>query len=86
MTNLISKLNFYKLIPISTVPSVGLPSALASRCISQDTLREWERLAREQTGCVINAMVAQLKTLHSDKGKGKASGKLQHAVDELDNL
>ena len=35
---------------------------------------------------VQDAMVAQLKTLHSDKGTGKASGKLQHAVDELDYM
>ena len=31
-------------------------------------------------------MVTQLKTLHTDKGKGKASGRSQHAVDELEYL
>ena len=81
----------------SRVARHSLPSAPASRSISQDTLRKWERSAREQTvmcnqaaglsRCltkVYDAMIAQLKTLHSDKGK--ASGKLQHAVDELDYL
>ena len=29
-------------------------------------------------------MVAQLKTLHLDKGNGKASERMQHAVDELE--
>ena len=31
-------------------------------------------------------MVAHLKTLHLDKRKGKASGRAQHAVDELEYL
>ena len=31
-------------------------------------------------------MLAQLKTLHLDKGKGKASGRTQQAVDELEYL
>ena len=35
---------------------------------------------------VQGAMVAQLKTLHSDKGKGKASGRSQHTVVELEYL
>ena len=33
-----------------------------------------------------DSMVTQLKTLHLDKGKGKASGRAQHAVDELEYL
>ena len=31
-------------------------------------------------------MIAQLKTLHQDKGKGKTPGKSQQAVDELEYL
>ena len=76
----------------------SLPSAPASQSITQETLGKWERSAREKTGMcnqaagqsrcltkVQDAMVAQLKTLHSDKGKGNASGKLQH-VEEFDYL
>ena len=80
----------------SRVARHSLPSAPASRCINQDTLRHWERSAREQTfkcnqaagfaKCltkVQDAMVTQLKTLHLDKGKGKAPGRSQQAVDEF---
>ena len=83
----------------SIVARHSLPSAPASWCINQDTLCHWERAAREQTfmcnqaaglsRCltrVQNAMVAQLKTLHLDKGQGKAPGRSQQAVDELDYL
>ena len=35
---------------------------------------------------VQESMVTQLKILQSDKGKGKCSGRSQHAVDELDYL
>ena len=64
----------------------SLPSAPASRTISQDTLRRWECSAREQSvmcnqaaglsRCltrVQDSMVTHLKTLHTDKGKGRAS-------------
>ena len=64
----------------------SLSSAPASWEITQDTLRHWERSAREQTvmcnqaagisrclSKVQDSMVAQLKTLHLDKGNGKAS-------------
>ena len=67
----------------SRVARYSLPSAPTSRSISQDTLRKWERSAREQTvmcnqaaglsWCltkVQDAMVAQLKTLHSGQGQG----------------
>ena len=67
--------------------------------INQDTVRCWERSAGEQTfmcyqaaglnRCltkVQDSMVAQLKTLHLDNGKGKASGPSQQAVDELEYL
>ena len=66
----------------SRVARHSLPSAPASVCINQDTLRYWERSVREQTfmcsqtAClsrcltkVQDAMVAQLKTLQLDKGK-----------------
>ena len=77
----------------------SLPSAPASRSIHQDTLRKCERSAKEQTfmcnqapglsRCftkVQDAMVAQIKTLHSDKGKGKALGRPHHTVDKLNYL
>ena len=35
---------------------------------------------------VQDSMVAQMKTLHNEKGKGKSSERSQHAVDELDYL
>ena len=35
---------------------------------------------------VQDSMVTQHKTLHLDKGKGKASGRMQQAVDELEYL
>ena len=77
----------------------SFPSAPSSQLINQDTSRRWERSAREQTfmcsqaaglsRCltkVQDSMVAQLKTLHLDKGKGKASGRSQQAEDELEYL
>ena len=76
------------------VTRYSLPSAPISRCINQNTLRHWERSAREQT-CMCNqatglsrcltkvqdAMVARLQTLQLDKGKRKAPGRSQQAVD-----
>ena len=83
----------------SRVAKHSLPSAPASWAITQDTLRHWERSAREQTvmcnqaaglsrclSKVQDSMVAQLKTLHLDKGNGKASERMQHAVDEFEYL
>ena len=74
----------------------SLPSAPASRTISQDTLRCWERSFREQSvmcnqaaglsRCltkVQDSMVTHLKTLRTDKGKGKASERTQQAVEKL---
>ena len=62
-------------------------------------LRRWERASREQTvmcnqaaglsRCltkVQDAMSSQLKTLHSDKSKGKSSERMQQSVDELEYL
>ena len=77
----------------------SLPSAPASRPVTQDTLRKWERAARDQTymcnqaaafsRCltkVQDSMASQLKILQNDKGKGKATGKSHQAVEELDFL
>ena len=77
----------------------SLPSAPASRPVSQDTLRKWERAARDQTymcnqaaafsRCltkVQDSMASQLKVLQNDKGKGKSTGKSHQAVEELDFL
>ena len=86
----------------STFSRVGrrsLPSAPASRTISQDTLKRWEHSFRElsvmcnqaawQSRCltkVQDSMVTHLKTLRTDKGKGKASERTQQAVEELECL
>ena len=66
----------------------SLPSSPASRPVSQDTLRKWERAARDQSyicnqaagfsRCltkVQDSMSQQLRVLQSDKGKGKSTGK-----------
>ena len=77
----------------------SLPPAPASRTLSQDTLRRWERAFREQSvmcnqaaglsRCltkVQDSMVTQLKSLGVDTGKGKAAEKTQQAVKELEYL
>ena len=82
----------------SRVARRSLPSAPASRTISQDTLRRWERAFREQSvmcnqdaglsRCLMkvqDSMVTHLKTLHVDKAKGKAAERTQQAV-ELEYL
>ena len=84
---------------ISRVSRRNLPTAPPSRALTQDVLRHWERAAREQSvmgnqtaglsRCltrVKDAMSTQLKNLHSDKGKGKSSERMQQAVDELEYL
>ena len=83
----------------SRVATHSLPSAPPSRPVFQETLMKWERSAREQTlmcnqaagfsWCITKVqdpMVAQLKTLQTDMGKGKTSGRSQHAFDELEYL
>ena len=83
----------------SRIARRSLPTAPPSRTFSQDLLRHWERAAREQTvmcnqaaglsRCltkVQDAISAQLKNLHLDKGKGKWSERTQQAVDELEYL
>ena len=68
----------------------SLPSAPASRPVSQDTLRKWERAARDQSYCCLtkvqDSMSQQLRVLLSDKGKGKSTGKTHQAIEELDFL
>ena len=88
-----------KLSSFSRIARHSFPSTPSSWAINQDTLRRWERSAREQTfmcsqvaglsRCltkVQDSMMAQLITLRFDKGKGKASGRSQHAIDELEYL
>ena len=77
----------------------SLPSAPASRPVSQDTLRKWERAARDQTymcnqaaafsRCLTKVqenMANQLKIIQGITSKGKSSPKLTQASDELDFL
>ena len=77
----------------------SLPSAPASRPVSQDTLRKWERAARDQSymcnqaasfsHCltkVQDSMANQLKLLQNDKGKAKSTRKTHQAIEELDFL
>ena len=71
----------------------------ASRQISQDNLRRWEKSAREaSTICnqaasfnrclykVLENMQSQLKLIKSDLGKGKSSSRMSGAADELQFL
>ena len=81
------------------IASRSLPSAPASRPVSQDTLRKWERAARDQTymcnqaaafsRCLTKVqenMTNQLKVIQGITVKGKSSPKLTQAADELDFL
>ena len=83
-TNKLARLN-------STFPRMAnysLPTAPASSAVSQDTLRKWERAARDQSymynqaaglsRCrtkVHDSMVTQLKVIQGDKSKGKSSSR-----------
>ena len=69
----------------------SLPSAPASRLVSQDTLRRWERASRDQSYICNQAAgfsrcftKVQLKVIQGDKGKGKSASKVHQAVEELD--
>ena len=86
-------------ITFSRVARRSSPSAPASRTISQDTLRRWERAVREQSvmcnqaaglsRCLMkvqNSMVTRLKTLRVDKAKSKVAERTQQAVEELEYL
>ena len=71
----------------------------ASRQISQDNLRRWEKLARKaSTTCnqaaafnrclykVQENMQAELKTVKSELSKGKSAGKITRATEEMQFL
>ena len=77
----------------------SLPYGPASRPVSQDTLRKWERAARDQTymcnqaaafsRCLTKVqenMSSQLKVIQGITTKGTSSPKLTQAADELDFL
>ena len=77
----------------------SLPSAPASRPVSQDILRKWERSARDQSFMcnqaagfsrwltkVQDSMATQLKIIQGDKSKGKSTSKVHQAFEELDFL
>ena len=86
----------------STFPRIAnrsLPSAPASRPVSQDTLRKWERAARDQSymcnqaaafsRCLTRVqdnMASQLKIIQGVTCKGKSATKVSQAADELDFL
>ena len=83
----------------SRIANRSLPSAPASRPVSQDSLRKWERAARDQSymcnqaaafsRCLTKVqdnMVAQLKLIQSVTSKGKSASKITQAADELDFL
>ena len=77
----------------------SLPSAPTSRPIHQDTLRKWERSARDQSymcnqaaglsRCltkVQDAIASQLKVIQTYKAKEKSASKTQEATDKLGYL
>ena len=86
----------------STFPRIAnrsLPSAPASRPVSQENLRKWERAARDQSymcnqaaafsRCLTKVqdnMGSQLKIVQSVTCKGKSATKVSQAADELDFL
>ena len=86
----------------STFPRIAnrsLPSAPASRPVSQDTLRKWEMAARDQSymcnqaaafsRCltkVQDSMASQLKLIQGVTSKGKSASKITQAAEELDFL
>ena len=71
----------------------------AVRQLSQDTMRKWEKAAKESSyicnqaagfnRCITkiqDSVQEQLKILHAELGKGKSSSKAQNALDELHYL
>ena len=86
----------------STLPRIAnrsLPSAPASRPVSQENLRKCERAARDQSymcnqaaafsRCLTRVqdnMASQLKIIQSVMCKGKSATKVSQAADELDFL
>ena len=79
--------------------SSGLATpAPASHPLSQDTLRRWEKSAREasyifkaadfslSSSKVQSSMQVQLRKIQIEESKGKSSEKIRSATDELQNL
>ena len=73
--------------------------APTSHTLSQDTLRRWEKVARESTyvcnqaarlsrslSKVLQGMQTQLRILQSEQAKGKLAGKVGAATEELQYL
>ena len=87
----------------SSFPRIAKPniadSQPAVRQIPQDTIRKWEKAAKESSyicnqsagfnRCITkiqDSVQDQLKILHAELGKGKSSAKAQSALDELHYL
>ena len=75
---------------LATQPDEAPGSKVATQCVEAPGGRsvvhsQAAGLSRCLTK-VQESMVTHLKTLYSDKGKGKTSGRSQHAVDELNYL
>ena len=87
----------------SAFTRIAKPSATtsqpSSRPIAQDTLRKWEKVAKETSyicnqsagfnRCITkiqDSVQEQLKILQTELGKGKSSSKAQAALDELHYL
>ena len=81
------------------IASRSLPSAPASRQVSQNTLRKWEWAVCDQTymcnqaaafchclAKIQESMGNQLKVIQGVTFKGKSSSKLHQAADKLDCL
>ena len=79
--------------------SFSVSAQLPSRPIAQDTLRKWEKAAKESSyicnqsagfnRCITkiqDSVQEQLKILQAELGKGKSSKKAQSALDELHYL
>ena len=86
-------------VPSARLPDTACLLPQLSSALTRTLLRHWERAAREQTfmcnqaaglsRCLTkiqDTMVTQHKTLYLDKGKGKAPGRSQQAVGELDYM
>ena len=94
-TNELARLN--SIFP--RIANKSLPSAPASRPVSQDTLRKWERAACNQSymcnqaaafsRCLTRVqdnMTSQLKIIQGVTCKGKSATKVSQAAEELDFL
>ena len=81
------------------ITNCSLPSAPASRPVSQETVRKLEQAACDQSymtnkaaglSCCLTKvhefMYSQLKVIMRDRNKGKSSSKLNQAAEELDYL